>query len=327
MTIVVSVQHPVAAWTVPESAVARLRAACPDHEVINATTDAERAAGLARSDVAFTWRLSPEELHGAPRLRWLHSSAVAVGTLCLDALAARGVVVSNSRSIQSTPIAEHVFALLLAMTRQLPLAIQKQQQAAWAQNAFVGAHTPSVLRGRCLAVIGLGSIGAEVARLGAAFGMEVIGLRRDPSRGTPPGVSHVFGPTDLDTLLARADVVVIAAPLTADTEALLDASRLARLKPGARLVNVARGQLLDADALIAALASGHLAGAALDVFPDEPLPAAHPLWRAPSVLLTPHTSGFRADHWNDVVDLFAENIRRWDAGDPVLWSVDPARGY
>lgn len=327
MTIVVSIEHPVAAWQVPPAAVARLRAACPGHEILHATTAEARAAGLARCDVAFTWRLTAEELQAAPHLRWVHSSAVAVGTLCLEELAARGIVVSNSRHIQSTPIAEHVFAMLLAMTRQLPLAIEKHQQAEWAQNAFTGAHTPSVLRGRCLGVIGLGSIGTEVARLGAAFGMEVVGVRRDPSRGTPPGVARVYAPQDLDALLAMADVVVVAAPLTAETEALFDRSRLARLKPGARLVNVARGQLVDATALIEALDSGRLAGAALDVFPDEPLPAAHPLWRAPNVLLTPHTSGFRADHWHDVADLFAKNVRRWDAGEPVLWPVDPARGY
>lgn len=327
MTIVVSIQHPVAAWQIPAAAVDRLRAHCPHHELVYATTPEARADGLARCDVAFTWTLSPAELAAAPRLRWLHTSAVAVGTLCLPELAARGVALTNSRQIQSTPIAEHVFASLLALTRRVPLAVERQQQARWSQNEFVGAQLPSVLRGRCLGVVGLGSIGAEVARLGAAFGMDVVGVRRDPSRGAPEGVRQVWGPDGLDALLAMADVVVLAAPFTADTDTLLDRTRLARMRPGARLVNVARGQLVDTAALIDALNAGHLAGAALDVVHEEPLAPSHPLWHTANVLITPHTSGFRADHWFDVVDLLAENIRRWDAGQPLLWPVDPARGY
>lgn len=327
MTILVSIQQPVAAWQIPEAAVARLVARCPQHEVVYATTPEARAAGLRRCDVAFTWVLSAAELAAAPKLAWLHTSAVAVGTLCLADLAARGIVVSNSRQIQSTPIAEHVFASLLALTRRLPLAFERQREARWAQNEFGGPQLPSVLRGQCLGVVGLGSIGAEVARLGAAFGMRVVGVRRDASAGGPPGVSEVWGADGLDRLLAAADVVVIAAPLTADTDALFDAARIARMRPGARLVNVARGQLVDTTALVDALASGHLGGAALDVFHEEPLPASHPIWRAPNVILTPHTSGFRPHHWTEVVDLFVENIGRRDAGLPVQWQVDPARGY
>ncbi|MGE0816885.1 MAG: D-2-hydroxyacid dehydrogenase [Vicinamibacterales bacterium] len=327
MTILVSIRQPVEAWQIPDDAVARLQAHLPDHEVLHARTPAEREAGLASCDAAFTWVLHEAELARAPRLRWVHTSAVAVGTLCLDALAARGVAVSNSRGIQSTPIAEHVFALLLAMTRRLPLAFERQRQARWSQNEFGGPSLPSVLRGRTLGVVGLGSIGTEVARLGTAFGMRVVATRRDPARPAPPGVERVWGPEGLDALLAEADVVVVAAPLTGETEALLDRERLGRMKPGARLVNIARGQLVDGEALADAVAGGRLAGAALDVFAEEPLPPESPLWRTPNVIVTPHTSGFRADHWFEVVDLFARNVRRWERGAPLLWAVDPARGY
>lgn len=327
MTILVSIQQPVTAWQIPAAAVERLRARCPQHTILHATTPEARADGLRVCDIAFTWVLTPAELATAGRLTWLHSSAVAVGTLCLAELADRGIVVSNSRQIQSTPIAEHVLASLLALTRRLPLAFERQQQAAWAQNEFTGAQLPTVLRGARLGVVGLGSIGAEVARLAAAFGMDVVGVRRDPALGAPPGVSRVWGPDGLDEMLAVTDAVVIAAPLTAATDALFDRARIARMRPGARLVNVARGQLVDTMALVDALTSGHLAGAALDVFHEEPLPAAHPIWRAPNTVLTPHTSGFRPDHWFDVVDLFAENIRRREAGLPVEWQVDLARGY
>lgn len=327
MTVLVSIQQPVAAWQIPEAAVARLRARCPQHEILYATTAAARAEGLARAEVAFTWILSADELALAPHLRWVHSSAVAVGTLCLRELAARGVLVTNSRGIQSTPIAEHVLALMLALTRQLPFAFERQREADWAQNAFAGARTPRMLRGQCLGVIGLGSIGAEVARLGAAFGMDVVAVRRDVTRPVPEGVRQVWGPDGLDTLLAESDVVVIAAPLTADTASLLDAAAIARMKQGARLINIARGQLVDTTALVAALESGALGGAALDVFDVEPLPPAHPVWRAPNLIVTPHTSGFRPDHWDDVVDLFAVNLQRFADGAAPAWPVDPARGY
>jgi phosphoglycerate dehydrogenase-like enzyme len=247
--------------------------------------------------------------------------------LCLDALAARGVAAANSRGVQATPIAEHVFAMVLALTRRLPMAFERQREARWSQHEFEGALRPVILRGQCLGVVGLGSIGSEVARLGAAFGMDVVAVRRDTSRVVPAGVREVWGADGLDRLLAAADVVVIATPLTGETDALFDAGRIARMRPGARLVNIARGQLVDGVALAAALRSGDLAGAALDVVEQEPLPMDHPLWHAPNLVLTPHIAGYRPTHWDDVAELFVENVRRWDAGQPLLWPVDPARGY
>lgn len=326
MTILVSLEIPVAAWRIPPSQVDRLRQACPEHEILYATTADERAAGLARCDVAYTWLLSAAELAAAPRLRWLHTSAVAVGTLCLDALAARGVIVTNTR-VQGGPIAEHVFATLLALTHRLPFAFAQQQSATWAQNDFAGDRLPVRLTGLCLGVIGLGSIGAEVARLGAAFGMRVIGVRRHPERGGLEGVTAVWGPDRLDELAAAADVLVVAAPLTGETTALLDARRIALMKRGAWLVNIARGPLVDVPALVRALDTGALSGAALDVFPQEPLPAESPLWRTSNVLITPHTSGFRHGHWDDTLDAFLANLARWERGAPLQWVVDAARGY
>ncbi|MEP7118610.1 MAG: D-2-hydroxyacid dehydrogenase [Acidobacteriota bacterium] len=327
MIVLVSVQQPVAAWQIPPEQVDRLRLAFPHHEIVYARSDAERAAGLSQCEVAYTWILSPAELDAAPRLRWLHSSAVAVGTLCLDALAARGVTVTNTRGVQGGPIAEHVFATLLALTHRLPLALDRQRERLWAQNEFVGPRLPVLLSGLCLGVVGLGSIGTEVARLGAAFGMRVVGIRRHPERGAPECVQAVWGADRLDDLAAAADVLVVAAPLTGETETLLDARRVGRMKKGAWLVNVSRGQLVDAAALVAALEAGALAGAALDVFAHEPLPADSPLWRAPNLLITPHTSGFRRGHWDDAVEVFIDNLGRWDRGAPLLWPVEPARGY
>ena len=327
MKILVSIQQPVAAWQIPAPQVERLRRLFPQHQFLYATDAAARAAGLAECDVAFTWVLEPQELAAAPHVRWVHTSAVAVGTLCLHDLAGRGILVSNTRGVQARPIAEHVFACVLAFARQLPFALDQQRQGAWSQNAHVGARLPWMLPGRTFGVVGLGSIGAEIARLATAWDIRVVGVRRRPEAGGPPGVSEVFGIDELPRLLAQSDVAVVAAPLTDDTRPLIGAAEIAAMKPGAVLVNIARGRLVDTEALIAALASGHLAGAALDVFDREPLPADHPLWRAPNVLLTPHTSGFRAGHWEEVVDLFADNLRRYERGEPVRWAVDPALGY
>lgn len=327
MNILVSIQQPVEAWQIPAAQLPRLRALFPQHTVVHATDAASRAEGLRHCDVAFTWILHPEELATAPRLRWVHSSAVAVGTLCVEALAARGITVTNSRGIQARPIAEHVFACVLALARQLPHLVQRQTEACWAQNALTGARTPWLLQGRTLGVIGLGSIGAEVARLGAAWGLRVVGVRRRADAGAPEGVSRVVGPEALGDVLAEADIVVLAAPLTGDTTSLLDAQALARMKRDAVLVNIARGPLVDTDALVQALRSGHLRGAALDVFDREPLPTDHPLWRLPNVLVTPHTSGFRDGHWDAVVDLFAEQLRAFEQGQPLRWRVDPVHGY
>jgi phosphoglycerate dehydrogenase-like enzyme len=178
-----------------------------------------------------------------------------------------------------------------------------------------------------MAVVGLGSIGAAVAVRAAGLGMKVVGVRRRLEQVAPPGVERVAGPDELGPVLAVADVVVLAAPLTGGTDRLLDAAAISRMKPGAVLVNVARGQLVDETALAAALASGHLAGAALDVFDDEPLPPKSAFWSLPSVIVTPHTSGFRIDHWDDVIDLFEQQLARFRAGEPLLNVVDPDAGY
>lgn len=326
MNVLLSIPQTVAAWQLPLAQVARLRARFPQHTFIDARTPEARAEGLGRCDVACTWTLSPAELASAPHLRWVHSTAVAVGTLCLEALEARGVVVTNTRGVQDAPIAEHVFALLLALGHRLPLAWERQRTATWAQNEFVGAETPLPLAGRRLGVVGLGSIGTAVARLGVAFGMAVTGVRRHPEHGGPDGVT-VWGADRLDDLLQASDALVLAAPLTAETDTMLDARRLARLPRGAWVVNVARGPLVDERALVAALESGVLGGAALDVFVDEPLPSSSPLWRAPNLILTPHTAGFRPDHWDDAIAVFIENLTRWEDGAPLRWRIDPARGY
>jgi phosphoglycerate dehydrogenase-like enzyme len=235
--------------------------------------------------------------------------------------------VTNSRGIQSTAIAEHVMACLLALSRGLPAIVRRQDARVWAQNEMVGDRSPWLVHGRRMGIIGLGTIGRAVAVRAAALGMEVVGVRRRPEQGGGPGVARVVGPSQVNEVLTTSDVLVLAAPWTGATDRLLDAAALARMQRGAVVINVARGQLVDETALASSLATGHLGGAALDVFTEEPLPPTSPFWSLPNVIVTPHTSGFRADHWDAVIALFEEQLRRFLAGEPLHNLVDCEAGY
>jgi phosphoglycerate dehydrogenase-like enzyme len=327
VNILISIQQPVRAWQIPAASVETLRERFPDLNFIHATDDQTRASGLAEAEVAFTWILSATELAQAPRLRWVHSSAVAVETMCLTELFARDIVVSNSRGVQSTPIAEHVMAVTLALAKQLPFAIDRQRARQWAQNDLVDERLPWLLKGKTLGLVGAGTIGSAIAQLASAFGMKVIALTRRAQRTGLSGVDDLLAPGSLIQLLERSDVLVIAAPLTPETLNMIGAAQLARMKRGSVLINVGRAKIVDHAALADALRSGHLGGASLDVFHREPLPAADPLWTLPNVILTPHTSGFRQGHWDEVVDLFTDNLRRYRRGEPVRFRVQPELGY
>ncbi len=327
MRVLISIQQPVKQWQIPAEGVATLRARFPDIEFIHATTDDERARGLAECDAAYTWILKAAEFATAPKLRWLHTSAVAVETLCLPELFAGNVVVSNTRGVQAVPIAEHALAVVLALSKQLPRVLEHQRHAHWAQNDFMGERLPWLLSGRTLGLIGVGTIGSAIASRARAFGMRVVALRRRSGHGEVPAVDETFGPGQLDTFLRQTDVLVIAAPLTPQTLGLIGAEQIALLPKGAVVVNVGRAKILDTGALVSALHSGHLGGASLDVYPQEPLPPEHPLWTCPNVILTPHTSGFRQGHWEEVVDLFAENLARFERGELPRFRVEPDLGY
>ena len=327
MKVLISIQQPVAQWQIPVEGVEALRKRFPHVRFEHATTPEQRLAGLADSDIAYTWILKDHELAIAPRLKWVHTSAVAVETLCLPELFARGVAISNTRGVQAIPIAEHVMAVTLALAKQIPFVIEHQQQARWAQNEFIGARLPWLLKGRTLGLVGVGTIGSEIAKRAEAFGMRVIALRRRPAYGTIGHVERVYGKEDLAEFLGQSYVLVICAPLTPETLNLIGAEQFAQLPNGAIVINVGRAKIIDTGALIDALTSGHLGGASLDVFPHEPLPAEHPLWRTPNVILTPHTSGFRTGHWDEVVELFGDNLDRFLKGEPLKFRIEPELGY
>jgi D-2-hydroxyacid dehydrogenase (NADP+) len=327
MKILISIQQPVTQWQIPAEGVDVLRKRFPHIQFIYATTPEQRAEGLREADAAYTWILNADELKSAQKLRWVHSSAVAVETLCLRELFARSVLVSNTRGVQAIPIAEHVMAVLLALAKQLPFVLENQARSRWAQNEMVGDRLPWLLNGRTLGLIGVGTIGAEVAKRAQAFGMRVIAMRRRPAYGVIGHVEQIYGLADLAEFLAQCHALVIAAPLTPETEGLMGAAQFAQLPKGAVVINVGRAKIIDTEALIASLRNAHLGGASLDVFPQEPLPPDHPLWTTPNVILTPHTSGFRRGHWDEVIELFGDNIERWVKGEALKYRIEPELGY
>ena len=265
-----------------------------------------------------------QAVRGALRLRWIQATAAGAGEQLRAAGLSREelarVSVTSASGVHAVPLAEFCLLGLLAFARGLPRLLADQSARRW-------EHYPTAeLRGRTLLIVGLGQIGAEVARLAAAFGMRVIGVNRR-GRGSWPGVEAVGVIADLDRWLAEADAIVVTIPLTDDTAGLIDAAAIARIKPGAIVVNVGRGGVIDEDALVRALREGRLAGAALDVFATEPLSPDSPLWELPNVLLSPHTAALSWHENERIVSLFAENLRRYLRGDELLNRVDPERFY
>jgi phosphoglycerate dehydrogenase-like enzyme len=327
MQVLVAVHHRVAAWTIPSTYVDELRSRFPHIAFLHSTTRQSDIELAADADVAFALNLSQEAVSRTRHLRWLHCSGHAIGHFPLAELAARGVTVTNSRGVQAIPIAEHVLGCLLALARKLPQTLRDQQDRLWRPNELTGEASPWLLAGRTMGIIGVGTIGGAIAARAAAFGMRVFGMRRNPARGVPAHFADMFGHGELGRFLPACDVLVIAAPLTTETQRLLDASAIELMKAGAIVVNIARGQLVDELALADALQSGRLGGAVLDVFSTEPLPADSPFWSLPNVIVTPHNSGFRDGHFDAVIDVFTENLRRFERGVELLNVVDLQTGY
>jgi phosphoglycerate dehydrogenase-like enzyme len=288
--------------------------------------EAEWAALVAEAEVMFDlYRPSSRDLpRQAPRLRWVQLSSSGVRQLVeATGLAASDVVVTNVAGVHAAALAEFVALALLYFAKQMPRVLADQRRHRWERFAGYG------LRGRTLGVVGLGEVGREVARVAAALGMRVVATRRTPRPGAPlpPGVAAVHPPEGLRRLLAESDDVALTVPHTPATTGLLGEAELRLMRPGAVLVNAARGAVVDEAALVRVLQEGHLGGAALDVFAVEPLPADSPLWDLPNVLVSPHSMSTVAGENDRIVDLFCDNLCRYLAGQPLHHVYDRARGY
>ncbi|MGK5695816.1 D-2-hydroxyacid dehydrogenase [Streptomyces sp. URMC 128] len=283
-------------------------------------TDAEGlAARLPRADVLLVWDFTSRAVRDAwpgegPRPRWVHTASAGVDHLMCPELAASETVVTNARGIFDQPIAEYVAALVLAMAKDLPRTLQLQRERTWRHR-----ESQKVAGSRAV-VVGTGPIGRAIARTLEALGIMTALVGRAPR-------ADVHGPEDLDRLLARADWVIAAAPLTDRTHGMFDARRFGVMQPSARFVNIGRGQLVVEDALAEALAKHWIAGAALDVFESEPLPPDSPLWQVPGLIVSPHMSGDIAGWRDELGAQFVELFELWAAGKPLENVVDKQRGY
>jgi phosphoglycerate dehydrogenase-like enzyme len=325
--VLVGIFSPFAAWNIPIEHVDRLRREFPHHQFDHAKCQAEMLPLVGEADAAFTSELQAEHLAVARRLRWVHSPAAGVGGMLFPAMIASPVTISNSRGMSADQIAEHVIGLALALYRKFPLAFRSQAARHWAQDESMAPPPLRSLQRSNVLLIGLGSIGAACAWRFAALGATVSGVRRRLDQPAPRGVERVGTRAGLRDLLAAADIAVVTAPQTSETVGMIGEGELRAMKQDGILINVSRGKLVDEAALARVLADGAIGGAGLDVFEHEPLDRSNPLWAQPNVIITPHTSGFRPDHWDAATTLFAENLRRFDAGQPLLNVVDKSSGY
>lgn len=283
------------------------------------THDAEETARrVGEADILVLsglWR--PDLLPAATRLRFIQVCAVGTDQFDRAALAAAGVRLANAAGVNAKAVSDHALGLLLSLSRQLPQARDNQRKAHWRGMIADRARREDELAGKTVLVYGLGAIGGRIARLCQAFEMTVLGIRRQASEPVPH-VDEVHPPDAFPDLLPRCDALILCCPLTDETRNLVDRATLAALPGHAFVINVARGGCLDEDALVAALRDGTIAGAAIDVTAEEPLPTASPLWGLDNLLLTPHSGGETRRYEDNVIDVLIDNIDRLARGEEAL---------
>ena len=296
-----------------------LRARLPDREVIVWTLEEEIRAGIGEIQALLAFRPPRGIWAGASRLRLFQMMGAGVDALLPAPDLPASVRIANARGIHGPHMSEFALGMMLALAKRVPRALEQSRGHQWKQ------YQVDTIAGRTLGILGLGAIGAAVAEKAVALGMRVIGTQRDPK--PTPHVAEVLGTDQTERVMRESDHLVVLLPLTPETRGSIGARELAWLRPSAYLVNLARGGIVDEDALGDALRAGRLAGAAIDVFAEEPLPATSPLWDAPNTILTPHVAGLGPGYMERLTEIFAENLDRLEQGRPLRNEVDRARGY
>ena len=302
--------------------VAQIAAAAPHAEVVDAGQERVASEILAadifcgHAKVPMPW----DEVIRQGRLRWIQSSAAGLDHCLVPAVVESPVIVTSASGVLADQVTEHTIALLTALTRSLPVFFRAQQQ-----REFIRRPTRD-LTGATVGIVGMGGVGRRLVEVLAAFKTRILATDWYPI-DKPPQVESLWPPERLDEMLPLVDVLILSVPLTDRTRGMIGAREISLLKPGSLLVNVARGPLVVEDALVAALRSGHLAGAAVDVTATEPLPATSALWELPQVIITPHVGGQSARRIDNMTDFFCENLRRDQAGEPLRNLVDKRLGF
>ncbi len=304
--------------------IRRARELTAGHEFAVCETLEEFNREIEDADVMLGWKILPETFARAKKLRWIQFGSTGIDHTTFPELLESSVILTNLGGIHTRPVAEHVFAQMLALTRRLDLAMKQQIEHKWERGEI--ASTADELAGKTLGIIGLGRIGLNIARIAKAFEMRVVGTKRTVE-GALPNVDAAYPAEELEAVLREADYLVLVLPLTGQTASLLGERELGLMKRGARIINAARGALIDHDALGGALRNGHLAGAALDVFPEEPLPPDSPIWDLPNVIITPHTGASTPRYADRAFEVFRRNLNAFLTGGEMINVYDRKRGY
>jgi len=314
-------------WNLPHAEMERLATQFPEVRFDSPADREENDRLLPEVDVVLGWGGRRSNFASAKRLRWVQLTAAGVGGLLFPEMVESPVIVTNARGLHATSMAEHALGVMLALARKLHLARDAQQQSRWSQEEQWSQGPPfDQLEGATLGLLGFGAVGGAIAARARMLGMRVRAVRKRPAL-VPAPADEQWGRERLPELIRTSDWLVLAAPLTPETRGVIGRAELALMPTHARLVNLGRGALVDERALLEALVEGRIAGAALDVFQEEPLPAASLWWALPQVIVTPHVSGFGPRFWERTCDLFARNLRRWLAGEPLENVVDKRAGY
>lgn len=300
-------------------------------EVICVTDQEDLYTHLLEAEILCSFAVPENWRQLAPNLRWLQYPGAGVDGLRASGLLdpQSGVIVTTATGIHATTISEYVFGSMLMFNWNWPQMVRLQDGHVWAKSAGWYSLGGRELAGQTLGIVGMGSIGRRIAQLGRAFGMHVVGSRRSfaESNAADLDLDQSYPPDRLHEMLSTCDYIVLAVPLTSETEHMIGEAELRAMKPTTYLVNIARGHVIDEAALIKALREGWIAGAGLDVAETEPLPSHSPLYGMPNVILTPHIAGVSVHYEQRLAQLFADNLQRYRAGQPLLNRFEPARGY
>jgi D-2-hydroxyacid dehydrogenase (NADP+) len=325
--LLICVRHPFTLWNPTPEMPVRVRARWPEMRLVHFPTYEGIERELPDTDIFVGFSLRAEQLTCAHKLKWLHSTAAGVGQLMYPEMRASGIELTNASGVHKVPMAEHILGTLVALARRFPDCVRYQQQSRWAQQAlWDAAIRPRELRGQVLLFIGFGAIGREVARVAQPLGMRIRAVTRS-GRGDAALAEAFWPATNLHEALPEADFVALAAPETPETRKVMGAREFALMKPTAYFLNVSRGALVDEPALIDALERRVIAGAALDVVWQEPLPPESRLWKLENAFITPHMSAVSEHLWERQTDLLMENLERWFSGRELVNRVDLVRGY
>jgi D-2-hydroxyacid dehydrogenase (NADP+) len=328
--LVICVFHPFSLWNAPPEVAARVRASWPAMRVLHLEGFDGLEQELPDTDIFVGASLRPAQFAVARKLKWIHATAAGVGQLMYPELRASGIEVTNASGVHRIPMAEHILGTLVALARRFPDCVRYQMEGHWSQEDLwrdvPGGPRLIELRGQTVLFIGFGAIGREVARIAQPLGVRVWAVTRS-GRADRNLAERTFPSSKLHEALPEACFVILAAPETQETRKMMGEREFALMKPSAYFINVARGALVDEGALVRVLQQRRIAGAALDVTAEEPLPRESWLWKLDNVFITPHVSAVSDHLWERQAALLLDNLERWFSGRELANRVDLARGY